>query len=176
VLKTIWVFSVLAASSAYAQFGFGIKLGVPATDAFEVVQTESVASSQHFTWGPWVELRLPANNAIELDALHRGYDYGPSGDGSSWEFPLVWKHRIGKQLIKPYFEGGAAFSRLSDINLDTLKHRSNFGIVVGGGLEFNLLLFKVFPEVRYTGWTIDNFQGSINTNKNQFAVLVGFGF
>ena len=173
--KTILGFVVLAAS-AYGQFGFGIKLGVPATDAFEVVNTQSIASSQHFTWGPYVELRIPKNNSIELDALHRSYDYGSAGDGSSWEFPLVLKHRIGQHLIKPYFEGGAAFSRLSDINLSTLKQRSNFGLVVGGGLEFNLLFLKISPEFRYTGWTMDNFQGSIDTNRNQFAVLMGIGF
>ncbi len=175
MFKTLLALFVLAAS-ANAQFGFGIKLGVPATDAFEVISTQSIASSQHFTWGPWVELRLPGNNAIELDALHRSYDYGPAGDGSSWEFPLVLKHRIGSHLIKPYFEGGAAFSRLSDINLSTLKHRSNYGIVAGAGLEFNFLLFKISPEVRYTGWAVNNFQGSIDTNRNQFAVLMGFGF
>lgn len=176
MIKTFLALFVLAAS-AYAQpLGFGIKLGVPATDAFTVVSTQSIASSQHFTWGPYVELRLPANNSIELDALRRSYDYGSAGDGSSWEFPLVLKHRIGQHLIKPYLEGGASFSKLSDINLSTLKNRSNYGIVAGAGLEFNLLFLKVSPEVRYTWWARDNFQGSIQTNQNQFAVLMGFGF
>jgi hypothetical protein len=176
MVKTISALFVLTAS-AYAQpIGLGIKLGVPATDAFEVINTQSVASSKKFTWGPMVELHLPGGNGIEFNALYRKYDYGSAGDGSSWEFPVVFKHRIGSGLVRPYFEGGAAFSRLSDINLATLKHRSNYGIVAGGGVEIHVLFLKISPEVRYTGWTVDNFQGALDTNRNQFAVLMGIGF
>jgi hypothetical protein len=156
--------------------GIGIKLGVPATDAFDVIAAQSIAKSQHFTWGPYLELRLPGGNGIEIDALRRNYEIAPGVKPSSWEFPVVIKHRIGEQLIKPYFEGGAAFSRLSDINLSTLKHRSNYGLVAGAGVEFNLLIFKVSPEFRWTGWALQNFDGTVQTNRNQFAVLMGFGF
>jgi hypothetical protein len=183
MFKTISLLFVSAIATLAQPLSVGLKLGVPATDAFKVVTTQSIASSQHFTWGPYLELRLPGGNGIEIDALRRSYDVSGisastliSQSASSWEFPVVIKHRIGEHLIRPYFEGGASFSRLSDIKLSTLQHRSNYGLVAGGGVEFNLLFFKVSPEVRWTGWALRNFDGSVQTNRNQFAVLMGFGF
>lgn len=184
MFKTISLLLVSAAALWAQPLGVGLKLGVPATDAFDVISSQSIAKSPHFTWGPYLELRLPGGNGIEIDALRRSYEVTSAiaagsfltQSASSWEFPVVIKHRIGEHLIKPYFEGGAAFSRLSDIKISTLQHRSNYGLVVGGGVEFNLLVFKVSPEIRWTGWALKNFDGSINSNRNQFAVLMGFGF
>ena len=118
--------------------------------------------------------------AVEVDALYRSYDFRTAGvgaSGSSWEFPVLIKHRFFAGPVRPYFDAGLSFSRLSDIKLSSLNHRSNYGIVVGGGLEFNLFLMKVSPEVRYTGWAFRNFDGSqVQSKRNQLAVLVGFGF
>lgn len=176
MLTTFLPFFVLAAAAVAQPLGVGLKLGVPATDAFKVVQQQSLASSQNFLWGPYLELRLPGGNAIEIDALRRKYDFVAAGTANTWEFPIVLKHRIGSGLIKPYFEGGAAFSRLSDIRLSTLQHRSNYGLVAGGGVEFKLLFFRVSPEVRWTGWGFKAFDGGLQSNRNQLAVLMGFGF
>jgi hypothetical protein len=176
MIKTLLGIFVLSAV-AYAQpLGVGLKLGVPATDAFDVIQAQSIADAQNLVWGPYLELYLPGGNSIEIDALRRKYDFGTVGTTSSWEFPVVLKHRLGSGLVRPYFEGGAAFSRLGDIGLSTLKHRENYGIVVGGGVEIKFLFFKLSPEVRYTGWAVRNFDGAIQTNKSQLAVLMGFGF
>jgi hypothetical protein len=164
-------------AAAFAQpVGFGLKLGVPATDAFKVIQAQSIASSQNFVFGPYLDLHLPGGNSVEIDALRRSYNFNTAGTGSSWEFPVVLKHRIGSGVVRPYFEGGAAFSRLSDINLTTLQHRQNYGLVAGGGVEFKFLFLRFSPEIRYTGWAVSNFSGGLQTNKNQLAVLMGFGF
>ncbi len=174
--RTILALLVLC-TGVYAQpLTVGLKLGVPATDAFKVIQTQSPASSQHFTWGPYLEVKLPGGNSVEIDALRRTYDYGAAGSGGNWEFPVVIKHRLTSGTVRPYFEGGAAFSRLSDIGISALQHRTNYGLVVGGGVEFNLLLIKVSPEIRYTGWAMRNFDGSLRSNRNQVAVLMGFNF
>jgi hypothetical protein len=165
------------AAAAYAQpVGFGLKLGVPATDAFKVIQAQSIADAQNLVWGPYLELHLPGGNSVEIDALRRRYSFAAAGTGSSWEFPVVLKHRIGQGMARPYFEGGAAFSRLSDIRLSTLQHRQNYGLVVGGGVEIKFLFLKLSPEVRYTAWAVRNFDGGLQSNRNQLAVLMGFGF
>ncbi|HEV8415314.1 MAG TPA: outer membrane beta-barrel protein [Bryobacteraceae bacterium] len=175
----------IAAGCAIAQpFGAGLKVGVPATDAFKVFPLPSpsifTGDSPRYTIGPYVELRLPANMAIEVDALYRSYDFRTDALGvsaSSWEFPFLIKHRFFAGPVRPYFDAGVSFSQLSDIKLSSLNHRSNYGIVAGGGLEFNLFLIKVAPEVRYTGWAFRNFDGTqVQSNRNQLAVLVGFGF
>jgi len=176
MLKTLSAFFVLSVA-AYAQpLSIGLKLGVPATDAFSVIKAQSIADAQNLVWGPYLELHLPGGNSVEIDALRRKYDFGGAGQANTWEFPVVLKHRIGEGMVRPYFEGGAAFSRLSDISLSTLKHRQNYGIVFGGGVEIKFLFLKLSPEVRYTGWAVKTFDGDVQTKKNQFAVLMGFGF
>lgn len=182
--KTILCFFVVAASAWAQPFGAGLKIGVPATDAFKVLPDPSLGiftgESHRYTIGPYVELRLPARMAVEVDALYRSYDFRSAGVGasaSSWEFPVLIKHRFPVPFVKPYFDAGLSFSRLSDIKLSSLNHRSNYGVVVGGGVEFNLLLIKVSPEIRYTGWAFRNFDGTqLQTKRNQLTVLVGFGF
>lgn len=181
--KTFFSLLVLTGFASAQPFGAGVKVGVPATDAFKVLPFPTLATftgdSSRFTGGPYVELRLPAGMAVEVDALYRNYDFVSDGiatSASSWEFPVLLKHRISLPLVKPFFDGGVSFSRLSDIKLASLNHRSNYGVVVGGGVEFNLLLLKVSPEIRYTGWAFRNFDGQVQTKRNQLAVLVGFGF
>ena len=182
--KTLLCILVTAGFASAQPFGAGLKVGVPFTDAFQVFPVPSpsvfTGESPRYTVGPYVELRLPASMAIEVDALYRSYHFQSPGLGlstSSWEFPVLVKHRFAAGPVRPYFEAGPSFSRLSDIKLSSLNHLSNYGIVVGGGLEFNLLLLKVSPEVRYTGWAFRNFDGSqVQSKRNQLAVLVGFGF
>jgi opacity protein-like surface antigen len=181
--KTIVCFFVVAASAFAQPISAGMKVGVPATDAFKVLPFPTLAvftaDSPRYTFGPYVELRLPAGMGIEVDALYRSYNFRNAGVGSSassWEFPVLVKHRFASGPVKPYFDAGVSFSRLSDINLAFLNHRSNYGVVVGGGVEFNLFLVKVSPEIRYTGWAFRNFDGQVQTQRNQLAVLFGFGF
>jgi len=183
LLKTFLVVFVTAACALAQPFGAGLKVGVPVTDAFKLLPVPTLAvfsgDAPRYTVGPYVELRLPANMAVEVDALYRSYDFlnaGVGASGTSWEFPVLLKHRFNAGPVKPYFDAGASFSRLSDIKLSSLNHRSNYGVVVGAGLEFNLFLIKVSPEVRYTGWAFRNFDGLVQTQRNQVAILFGFGF
>lgn len=189
MLKRIVLCFLSVAAAASAQpFGAGLKVGVPATDAFKVFPFPTpgvfTGESPRYTFGPYIELRLPARMAVEVDALYRSYDFRiadriglTSQSGSSWEFPVLIKHRFVAGPVRPYFDAGLSFSRLSDIRLSSLNHRSNYGIVVGGGVEFNLFLVKVSPEIRYTGWAFRNFDGDqVQSKRNQLAVLFGFGF
>lgn len=184
LVKTILCLLAGVSLAAAQPLGAGFKVGVPATDAFKVLPDPTLGvftgESHRYTIGPYVELRLPDKLAIEVDALYRSYDFRAAGVGvsaSSWEFPVLIKHRFAAGPVRPYFDAGVSFSRLSDIKLSSLNHRSNYGVVVGGGLEFNLFLMKVSPEVRYTGWGFRTFDGSqVQSTRNQVAVLVGFGF
>ncbi len=60
-----------------------------------------------------------------------------------------------------------------------LNHRNNYGIVLGAGVSIHLGLFRIAPELRYNGWAFKNFDsptGSLQSNRNQAAVLVGISF
>jgi hypothetical protein len=114
--------SIAAAQSV----GVGMKGGVPFSGVFTAtgsIGTEPfVASTQRFTIGPMLELRLPVGAGIEFDALYKRFDQTGgsihSGTtvakiGSSWEFPLLAKYRFGPSFANPYVEAGVSFNRLN---------------------------------------------------------------
>ena len=179
----------LTSASATAQLiSIGVKGGLPLTDALETpLQPASalqyVQSTHHLVVGPSLEVHLGDHFGIELDALHRGFDYqlvnALTGQSPGmWEFPLVVKFRVLPKPIQPYVEGGVAFSRLTSISdLIELKNRSSKGIVIGGGIEFHLGIVKISPEIRYNNWTDKNFDvANLISKQNQAQFLIGFTF
>lgn len=193
VNKKLLLFLVAtAAALAQSPFGFGLKAGVPLTDALSTTPGGAIdyfQSTHRFTVGPYAEVRLPAGFSVELDALYRSYDYGQVGNSrvgtpqsvsaGAWEFPLLAKKSLFGGPIQPYIEGGVALSHLSVNDVVELNHRDNYGIVLGAGVSFHLGLFRIAPEIRYNGWAFQNFSspfGGLNSNRNQATVLVGIGF
>src|ERR1700691_2347683 len=117
-----FVFAVLSTSQAQAQpVVAGLKIGIPFTDAFQAGYpsiTALTASSNSYTLGPFVEVRLPLNLSIEADALYRGLKFSNitgSATTAEWDFPVVAKYKLLKGPIRPYIEGGLDFSHLSDL-------------------------------------------------------------
>ena len=56
---------------------------------------------------------------------------------------------------------------------------TNKGVVLGAGLEFNLHLIRVSPEIRYTRWGSANLGALtdvLRANQNQAEVLIGITF
>ena len=162
----------------------GLKIGVPFTDAFQNQPYPTLAaltaSSNSYTLGPFVEVRLPLHLSIEADALYRGLHFNNvigSASTGQWDFPVVAKYKFLKGPVKPYVEGGLDFSHLSDAkNFIVANNTSNFGVVLGAGVEVHALVLRISPEVRYTGDALKSFSGLINSNRNQLAFLVGIGF
>lgn len=197
---------LLGAGPAGAEiFSFGIKGGVPVTDAFDAGRSGSLryfSGPKRYTVGPTVELHLPAHLAIELDALYRRLNYGSDAvatttrvTGNSFEFPLLLKVRFASGPLRPYVASGASFQTLSDLKhvrsfLDgsnrtqtdrppELQRRFNAGFVIGGGLELNAGVIKVSPELRYTRWGWDSFRdvaGLLRSNQDQAMFLLGITF
>ena len=189
VLAMSFAARVFAASEADSPIGIGVKGGVPLNDAF-VVQGSNpinyVADTHRYTFGPYVELRLPAGFGVELDALYKTYEYrqvvpAPVLDRNShaWEFPLLLKKRFLPGPVKPYVEAGAAFSHLSIRDVRELNDRNTWGLVLGGGVDFKLGPMHLTPEIRYTGWASRHFDSPgtlLQSNRNQAAVMLGIGF
>jgi opacity protein-like surface antigen len=178
LLWTLFLFPTLAAAQP---FGLGLKLGTTLNNAISAVSTESVPDDHHFVVGPYFELRLPLHLAVEVDALHESSLYsGVSNAGSTWQFPVMAKYKLLKGPVKPYVEGGIAFSHLTDLKeIPDLNHASNFGVVLGAGVEVKLLAPRLSAEIRYNGWAFKNLQsptGLFESNQNQVAILLGLGF
>ena len=188
MLKTFFLFFVgIAPMVAQSPFGFGLKAGVPLSDALSADPSSPVAyveSTNRYIIGPFVEIRLPARFSVEVDALYRSYDYSrvATGAGASpgvWEFPVLARKALLGGPIQPYIEGGVALSHLSVADVLELNHRNNYGIVLGAGVSLHLGLFRIAPELRYNGWAFKNFDsplGSLQSNRNQAAFLVGISF
>jgi len=169
--------------------GIGVKGGIPLNDAFVVRDTNPVtyiADTHRYTFGPYVEVRLPAGLGFELDALYRTFEYrqvvpSPVLDRNShaWEFPLLVKERFLPGPVKPYVEAGAAFSHLSAGALREIDNRNTWGFVLGGGVDFRIGAVHITPEIRYTGWTSRHFESPgtlLQSNRNVAAVMLGIGF
>ncbi len=193
MLKTFILFVVgIAPALAQLPFGFGLKAGVPLNDALSADPSAAVPyveSTHRYIIGPFVEVRLPARFSIEVDALYRSYDYRQVVNSrvgalqpvspSAWEFPVLAHKALFGGPIQPYVEGGVALSHLSVADVVELNHRNNYGIVLGAGVSLHLGLFRIAPEIRYNGWAFKNFDsplGSLQSNRNQAAFLVGISF
>ena len=170
-----------ARPAAAQPFGAGIKLGATLTDAVSSIQTANVPNTASLIVGPYVELRLPFGFSVEGDALYYPSPYtSAAGGGTIWQFPILAKFKFLKGPIRPYVEGGPAYSHLSDVKtLPDLLHSSNYGITLGGGIEFKILALRISPEIRYNGWALENVSspaGLFHANHSQGIFLVGIGF
>jgi hypothetical protein len=122
----------LGAFSAFSQpFTFGVKGGVPMIDFLSTRPTPAtvaISNTNPYIVGPTVELRLPANLAVEFDALFRHFRYqagqGPLIGGfqktvatsNAWEFPLLLKYKLPGKVVRPYIDGGVAWDHLQGIS------------------------------------------------------------
>src|SRR5438445_12790750 len=103
------LFLLLAAAGARAQFSFGVKGGIPATDAFEASAAYR-QESKRYTVGPMVELGLPLRFGLEFDALYKRLGYSETAEifgtrsytsfrAASWEFPLILRYHLTGGLV-----------------------------------------------------------------------------
>jgi hypothetical protein len=108
---------------------FGVKGGVPLTDAFSTSRGDRVSYAsvtRRYTVGPTAEIGLPFSGlSLEMDALYRRIGWNGSGIATplfegfqstarfgAWDFDALVKRRIGGHGIHPYAGAGAAFRRL----------------------------------------------------------------
>lgn len=181
---------------------FGIKAGVPLTDALPVYSDSRYSvATQRWTAGVTAELGLPASLSVGADLLYRRFswaysDTNPPGSSASnighWELPVYAKYRFGGQLARPFVEAGFDFdlahasTAFTSAMLTTTVSGSSSssqwgrGFLVGGGVEIKVPLLKIAPEVRYTRWQKGVFQDSPSvvggSERNQLEILVGVRF
>jgi hypothetical protein len=111
---------------------FGIKAGAPLDGLLDATQFPpgnqgATSTTNPYIIGPTVELRLPRNLSLEVDALFRHYRYqwyvyliGSGAHtiaiGNAWEFPILVKYKLPGRFLKPYIDGGAAFDRVEGLS------------------------------------------------------------
>jgi opacity protein-like surface antigen len=158
-----------------------LKVGSTLTNAVTSVETASLPNRHTLLIGPYLEMRLPLGLSIEADALYYpGLFTNANGGGSLWQFPVLLKFGIPLGPIKPYIEGGPAYSHLSDVKtvLDIL-HTNHYGITLGAGIEIKIKAFRISPEVRYNGVVWDSVKspdGLFTAKHDQAVIQLGIGF
>ena len=167
---------------------FGLKGGVPFSDAFKISGATITipASTRSLIIGPTVEIHLPFNLGVEVDALHRSLTATAPNSGAQWEFPILLKHYFLPGPIRPYGEGGVNFNHLSGFS-DIAKSPAAFiksgttGFTAGGGLEIKISRVRIAPEVRLTFWKDANVNYTITSigvisKQTQASFLIGVSF
>jgi hypothetical protein len=172
----------LGASSApaLAQFlSVGVEAGIPLND-IQVNSGTLTASTNRYTIGPKLELRLPFRLGVEADALYRHYSLNGTG-ANEWDFPILLKYHFkGIPLVHPFVDAGPIFNHVTDISFVT-PNQSTAGIAIGGGVDFHALILHIAPEIRYIHWGNQNYNfaalgSSLAANQNQAQFLVGITF
>ena len=136
-----------------------------------------------------LELRLPRNWALEVNALHRELKststtiFSPPidlGNGrqlamlgpftqalTSWEFPLLAKYRLPVPGLHPFLAVGPTFRPAGN----GLSHT---GLTAGGGLEIHSRSLNISPTLRYTRWVASSRYPIGGPLVDQVEILVAF--
>ena len=190
---------LLCCGLLYGQrISFGVKSGIPLTDAFSDqsvmgVDTfvHSFSQSKNYVIGPVIELGLPLGFAVEADAMYRPLNLTVDStiapqptirsvtDITSWEFPILGKyyffHTPG---LHPYVEAGPIFRAVGR----QASYLSNSGVALGGGVNIQIWKIRIMPELRYSRWghdaavSVPGFVAALsNVNQAEFLIGIGFG-
>ncbi len=178
--------------SAFAQaISVGAIAGAPFTDVESNVTVGTVSyipKSPKFVVGGSFQLNLPFRLRLELDALARPASFRVSNlvsdtSATEWRFPVLLQYRLGKGKgigMQPFVGVGASFEHLYQIKnavtsgTGSIASNSPGGVVLDGGVDFKLKLFRLSAELRYTRQANDSIVSV--SQLNQAEVLAGFHF
>jgi hypothetical protein len=185
-------------------FSVGVTGGVPLNDAYNAVRHGNLnyaTNTKRWTAGPTIEIGLPLNFGIEIDALYRREAVQQSGtvldllvnhsaNLNAWDFPLLLKLRLAPGPIKPFVGAGPTFRHLGGAkDLENFftgetqnqfrTRSSNVGFTAAAGLELHAPVIRITPQLRYTRWGWQTFRdpaSAFRSNSNQWDFLLGITF
>jgi hypothetical protein len=138
--KTLYLLFMALPVATAQPFSFGVKGGIPLTDAFTFGSVSSggigvnasetyFSKTKRYTVGPTIEFHLPAHLSMEFDALYKHLNYDrtdfeetPSSGSHGaairnvlgrWEFPLLLKYRRWSNRLSPYIAAGPTLNYIS---------------------------------------------------------------
>lgn len=183
-------------------FSFGVRVGLPITDLFSVDRSRQTAT-QRYTIGPAIESNLWRGGAIGADFLFQSATLSAAASSTTvkrWELPITLVYRFRSLPARPFIRAGISLNRVFDTgaaveyahssfgeqfyclngsSLVELRHRSTYGPVAGGGLQFRFKRMRLEAEARLTRWVDRNFgvqDSPVQSNLRQFEILVGATF
>jgi len=189
---------------AQLPLGFGLKGGARLTD-FTESSSDVTTADHVYTIGPYAELKLPLGLSIEADLLFKksgatlqtvapltGLTSLQQFDMDSFDVPVLLKKKFDTGMIfRPFVEAGLA-NRYSTGIPGTLvavpvtstsagAYSSSTtsgwqeGLVVGGGVQFKILMVKISGELRWSRYGNISASTLPKLNANQAELLLGIG-
>lgn len=165
-MRKLIVAGLLTVAAACAQnISVGVMAGVPFTSVESTTTIGGVSylpKSPDFALGGSFQLNLPFHLRVEFDALARPASFRVSSlaantSATEWRFPLIAQYRLGSHgAITPFVGLGASFEHLYQISNavtsgpGSIATNSPGGLLLDGGLDFKLKLFRLSTELRYT--------------------------
>jgi hypothetical protein len=139
--------------------------------------------------GPYMELSLPRNFSVEVNALHRNLrstqvvtNLYPDGtrrsytdqfvSAQTWEFPVLLKYALPAGRARPFVEFGPSFRTWKKVSVEP----SDYGVTAGLGFQMNWGKLQAAPVVRYTRWGADGKFPLRPTNSDQVELLCNFSY
>lgn len=184
--KLIGLVLLSTAALGAQSLSVGMLGGVPFADAVKTTTIGGLASlptSNNYVAGPSVQVRLPKNFRIEVDALYRPLSYNLgilTAAGREWRIPLMLQYRFGQSRVQPFVGGGVSIDKVSGLKAivsgpGKLLNDSQLSTVIGAGLDIKVpLIRRISGELRYTRLGSPTVQDL--SNLNQAEVLLGFHF
>ncbi len=186
-------------------------------DTVSSPQAQVSSITNRYIVGPEVELHLPFGIGFEADALYRHFSYRSVSNlvdavstltttSGNWEFPILLRKGFSYGPFHPFVVAGASFDKIAGISQTVqtlvfpshltsasgpaaeLKNGFTAGATIGGGIDLKLLVVRISPEIRFTRWGSQQFNGvfpagsasgsggSLTSSQNQAEFLVGFTF
>jgi hypothetical protein len=189
-MRKLILAGLLSAAAACAQaISVGVLAGAPFTNVENSTTISGISylpKSPNFTVGPTFQLNLPFHLRLELDALVRPANFKVSSlvsntSATEWRFPLIAQYRLGGgKPLQPFVGIGASFEHLYQIGNavtsgpGSIATNSPGGLLLDGGVDFKLKLFRLSGELRFTRQFNDSILDV--SQLNQAEVLVGAHF
>jgi hypothetical protein len=146
--------------------------------------------SHSLVLGPTMEVSLPRNLSVEVNALHRAlrstqivtslFSDGTRQsstdqfvDADTWEYPVLLKYALPGSRLRPFVEAGPSFRTWKETQRVEPSH---YGVTAGLGAEMNWGKLIFAPMIRYTRWASDGRFPLRSTNPDQVELLGSFSY
>lgn len=193
VIAAILLFST---SIIYSQMGIGVTAGAKGGLTFETLSGDNVIednieSKTGFSAGGFLDLSFPGLFGVRPEILYvkkgaDGTNNAADTDIEYLEIPILVKLNIPViGPIKPnLFVGPSLAFKIGSemttddlsVNTDDLVESTNFGLVLGAGVDFSVGAGVLTFDARYN-WGLSNIWKELDDVKTTgFAIYVGYGF